>query len=443
MDKKETAINDFLKFKNDTLLSRDKAIEIYNFFKLNPEVAEHQFAIGLETLNVKNEYFWHIINTGIIKKLYQTNKSSTVKNSSKDIDETFEANLTKLRKEALSYKQKLNFERNNFNKKLKEIISLEDLNKELIQAIKQIPLKPVEYRIEPTKQNGKTGIICISDTHFNELIHTPTNKYDFEIASKRLKKLAQTAILHFTNNGITQVAVLFLGDLLNSDRRQNEYMNMVTNRSKAMVLAFYLLRQFVEELSIYFNLTIASVTGNESRVVGEEYDTSEEIATYNYDYTIHQFLKVAFEYHPNVKFIDGNFSEKIINISGQNVLITHGVALKTDLEKSVTQTFGRYGTNGVNVDYLFCGHLHSARIGDTCARCGSLCGSNSYSEGALNLNSRASQLIGIFYTNKTRNIMNVDLQNTDEIEGYKIIKELEEYNAKSINKKQKFLIHEI
>ncbi len=50
-------------------------------------------------------------------------------------------------------------------------------------------------------ENG-VGVVVISDTHFNELISTPVNKYDFEIASKRLKKLAEISKKTFEQNNI-------------------------------------------------------------------------------------------------------------------------------------------------------------------------------------------------------------------------------------------------
>lgn len=424
-------------FKEVSGISRDKCIDIYNQFKASDEIYSVRILVSGQTVEIKREDFWNYINTTDIREVYSTGYTKISK------DQEFETEMTKLRQEKLRSSDKLRFERNAFNKNLRELNALEDLNKELIESIKKLPKNIKQNKKVILDTNSGVGVVVISDTHFNELIDTPTNKYDFEIASKRLRKLALTAIEHFKKNDVNKVVVTLLGDLLNSDRRQSEYMNMATNRSKAMVLAFYLLRQFIQELSENFYLTVTSVTGNESRVVGEDFDTSDELATYNYDYTIHQFLKLYFEDNDMVQFIDGNFGEKIVNINGQNVLLTHGVALKNDLEKSVSQMFGRYGMNGINVDYLFCGHLHSARIGDTCSRCGSLCGSNSYSEGALNLNSRASQLIGIFYDNNSRNIMNVDLQNTDNINGYDIIEELESYNAKSVNKKNKFLVHNI
>ena len=123
--------------------------------------------------------------------------------------------------------------------------------------------------------------------------------------------------------------------------------------------------------------------------------------------------------------------------------MTHGTSFTKDIEKSVQQTFGRYASNGITLDYLFCGHLHSARIGDMYARTGSMCGGNSYSEGALNLNSRASELIGIFYPDKSNSVARIDLQDTYDIEGYNIVEELEKYNVKSSSKKEKFLVHNL
>lgn len=439
---REQAIESLKTWKEESGIFRDRTLEIYNYFKNNIDADCYVFLDkNGENKTIKHDEFWDYISTYDIRKTYER---KYVNQDFEDVLSTLDN--TKLRKETLNYKQKLNYERNAFNKSLKELNTLEELNKELIENIKKIPKVNIKDTDRCFNMNSNIGVgaIVLSDLHFNELIDIVGNKYDFEVASKRLKKLAQSAIKTFKSQNISKVVILFLGDLLNSDRRQAEVFNMATNRSKAMVLAFHLLRQFIEEISSqFYSITIASVCGNESRVVGEEFDTSDILATYNYDYSIHQFLKVAFEKNDKVKFIDGDFGEKVININNSNVLILHGVNLGKDIEKSVQQTFGRYSSKGINLDYLFHGHLHSSRIGDTYARCGSLCGSNSYSEGALNLTSRASQLIGIFYPDKTNSIMRIDLQDVDNIEGYNIIDELVEYNIKSETKKRKFLIHNI
>ena len=435
---KENAIKKLANFKNEYLVSRDRLLEIFTYFKFNPNEKKYTTIINNAQVTINNEEFWSIINTTDIRNLCKKPKEQS------EIDVSDEqatpTDYTKLRKECVTAKHKLNFERNLFNKKLKEISSLEELNKELINALKK--LKPTEIKKHQFSEVAEgVGVIILSDTHFNELIDIPSNKYDFEIASKRLHKLSCVAKKHFKTNNIQKVAILGLGDFLNSDRRQSEYMNMATNRSRAVVLAYHLLKQFILDINSEFDVSIAFQSGNESRVVGEEFDTSEEIATYNYDFTLFNMLKISLG--DTVTFIDGSFGEKVININNSNVLISHGINIKSDIEKSVAQTFGRYANMGINLDYMFVGHMHSSRVGDTYARCGSLCGGNSFSEGALNLTSKASQLIGIFYPDKSNNIMKVDLQNVEGINGYDIIKELESYNAKSVSKKSKFLIHSI
>lgn len=350
---------------------------------------------------------------------------------------------TSLLKQKLKAQDKLNYHSRAFTKSLREINALEELNQELINSLKVLQPEIKTAEIPTGNNEDGVGVICLSDLHLNELIDIPSNKYDFEVASKRLQKLATLSIKRFKDQGLNKVVVCFLGDQLNSDRRMSEVFNMATNRSKACVLAFYLLKQFLEDLLKYFRITIASVTGNESRVVGDEYCTSDLLATYNYDYTLEQMLRIYFDNNPNVSFVDGEYGEKVISINGSNVLLSHGVNIGADIEKSVAQTFGRYAGMGVTIDYFFFGHKHSSRIGDTYARSSSLCGANSYSEGTLNLTSRASQLIGVFYPDKTNIISKIDLQNTDGYNGYDVKKELEAYNIKSTSKMIKALIHNI
>lgn len=438
MDRKY-AIEELKKFKNYSGISRDKCIEIYNLFKMSPTTFKVAIPHHGELIDIERDEFWDYIKTSDIREVYSTGFIQSLDGECNNEPED-EETLLKLRKQKLAIQDKLNFERKINNKSLRNLNTLEELNKEIIDKLNKLPKVEIN-RKDIVSSNGSVGIIAIGDVHANELIDTPKNKYDFEILSKRFKKLAIHAKNYFKQNGVNTVVVMLLGDLLNSDRRVSEVFNMATNRSCAVVLLFHVLRQFLMDISEFCNITVASVSGNESRVIGDEFDTSDILATYNYDYTLHEFLKVAFEKDERIKFIDGNFAEKVINIAGSNVLMTHGTSFTKDIEKSVQQTFGRYASNGITLDYLFCGHLHSARIGDMYARTGSMCGGNSYSEGALNLNSRASELIGIFYPDKSNTVSRVDLQDTYNIEGYNIIEELEKYNVKSSSKKEKFLVH--
>lgn len=328
-------------------------------------------------------------------------------------------------------------ERKSFREYTRISNALEEYNKSILENLSL--LKP--FTIKHQKINNKAvGVIQLSDIHFNELIDIDGNKYDFEVASKRLKLLATKAKQYF--KGISNILIAFTGDILNNDVILDKLLNQATNRAKATNLAFHILEQFICDLNQDFNITVAGVTGNEGRAK-KELGFSEILATDNYDYAIISMLKVAFR-DSNVNFVEGNHSEQVINIAGNNILLLHGLSIKGDIEKSVQGIIGKYATRGTIIDYVFIGHIHSARIGDWYARSSSMCGANAYSDYALGLISRASQNLAIFYDNKSHDVFKIDLQNTDNIEGYEIISQLIAYNAKSLDKcKEKVLIHQI
>ena len=238
--------------------------------------------------------------------------------------------------------------------------------------------------------------------------------------------------MYFKSQSITNVLLVQSGDLLNSDRRLDELLSMATNRAKATFLAVDIFQQVILELNQHFNLSVASVTGNESRVK-DNWGWSTMLTSDNYDYTIFQTLRYIFK-NSNVNFIDGDPTELVVEVAGQNLLILHGNgAIKGGLDKSVTQLMGRYKARGIGIDYVIFGHVHSARVGDNFSRSSSMVGANDYSEKALNLAGRASQNCYIFYDNGNRDGVKIDLQNYDD-DMYDIDKSLEAYNAKSHDK---------
>ena len=316
--------------------------------------------------------------------------------------------------------------------------AIEEYTKNLHEIFKNNPLSQCNI-VDRENNTESCGIVHVSDIHFNELISLPNNKYDFNIASARLKHLADKATQYFSAMGISNVLVAFTGDLMNSDRRIDELLNQATNRSKATFLAVDILQQFLLQLASRFNVSTTYVTGNESRVK-EDWGWSDNIASDNYDFTIFNILKVAFrESHLPISFIDPHKqTETVVSVAGQNVLLIHGNgSISAKVEQSVNQIMGRYSNKGVPISYVILGHLHSARIGDLYARSSSVAGSNDYSEQGLNLSSRASQNLYLFYSDGNRDGIKVDLQNVNTDNRYNIDKTLAEYNAKSHDKLHK------
>ena len=336
----------------------------------------------------------------------------------------------KLAKQKQSYQDLNRIERKTFREYARVENAVAKYNSELKKIFDKYKLSTLTKSHERT--SSACGVIQFSDVHFNELIDLEHNQYDFSVASKRCKYFVKRAISFFKSQNVSNILMAQTGDLLNSDRRLDELLSMATNRAKATFLVVDIFQQIILELNKHFNVSIASVTGNESRVK-RDWGWSKMLASDNYDFTIFKTLEYIFK-DSDINFINGDPTELVVEVAGQNLLMLHGNgSIKKGLDTSVVQLMGRYKARGINVDYVIFGHIHSARVGDTFSRSSSMVGANDYSEKALNLAGRASQNCYIFYENGNRDGIKIDLQHYEN-DMYNIDKSLEAYNAKSHDK---------
>jgi len=349
----------------------------------------------------------------------------------------------KLAKERQHYMDSNRIERKTFRNYARIENAISEYNKELIKVIKENNMEcgAVEHR--KPGANNPVGILHLTDTHFNELVDLEFNKYDFTIASKRCEKFVTRAIEYFKVADVGNVLFAMTGDMLNSDRKLDELLNQATNRSKATFLATHIIKHMILHLNKYFNIDVVAVTGNESRVKDDIY-YSDIIATDNYDFTIFNILRIMFDGCGGVTFIiPDDYSEQVISVNNNNILLLHGTQIKAKAEESVQKIKGKYSSRGINIRYVIFGHLHSCRIGDTYARGSSVVGANVYSYLDLQLESRASQNIYIVEKDGSIDSIKIDLQNTDGYDGYNINKEIESYNIKSADRiKNKYTVLE-
>lgn len=337
----------------------------------------------------------------------------------------------RLEKKSQKFRDSNRVERKSFREYARLDNAVAEYNKELVKVLDKHNLSKFTLK-HKSYGNDAAGIFHLTDTHFNELVSLTINKYDFEIAAKRCKLFVEEARDYFKLKNIRNVLFAMTGDLLNSDRRLDELLNEATNRSKATFLATRIIELMILDLNKDFNLTVANVTGNESRVQ-KDIAWSNLLATDNYDFTIFNILSYLFKGSRGVYFVDNaDPMEQVVRIADKNILLIHGHQLaKSKMERAIQEIKGKYAARGILISFVISGHLHSARLGDVYARGSSLVGANDYSERGLQLTSRASQNIHIIYSNDRIDSIKIDLQDTKNVEGYNIEKELVAYNAKS------------
>lgn len=277
-------------------------------------------------------------------------------------------------------------------------------------------------------------VVHLSDNHFNELVNLPTNRFDFEVAAKRLALLAQKTKLIGKAYGAERVVVFFGGDLMNSDRRLDELLAMSTNRARATLLAVHLYKQFLSDLRSEFFVDCFGITGNESRVK-DDLGWVDVVATDSYDFTIYAMLQAVFEANDDkgMRFHDFQANEVVFSVHSQTFLGIHGHQINATDQKKVQAMVGKYSAKGINITHILCGHIHSSLVSDYVSRNASLVGSNAYSEEALGFMSKSAQNIHVV-TKQGLDGIKCDLQNVEGVEGYAIIDKLAAYNAKSADK---------
>ena len=336
----------------------------------------------------------------------------------------------RLAKQKQKFQDLNRIERKSFREDSRQENALVEYNTEIIKLLKRESLKT---KLCKKKHNTEAAIVVqIADTHFNELVELESNKYDFDIASKRLQKYAYKVKEYVKFHKANKVLIAITGDLINSDRRLDELMAAATNRAMATFLGVHLLKHFILDINEIAEVQVCCVTGNESRV-NQELGWVNLVSSDNYDFTIFEMLRLLL---PDINFLRGDALELVVEINGKNMLVIHGHQLSKMDSNVVGKVISKYSAKGVIIDFIICGHLHETMIRDNIARSASLVGSNAYSENALNLSGTAAQNIYCF-TDDGRHDIRIDLQETNGWDGYDIKEELFAYNAKSAQKTHK------
>ena len=309
-------------------------------------------------------------------------------------------------------------------------------NEAIVNELKAIggSLRGCERRSGPLDPDASVLVVHLSDNHFNELVNLPSNRFDFHVAAKRLQLLAQKVKLQGKAYGAERVVVFFGGDLMNSDRRLDELLAMSTNRARATMLAVHIYKQFLMDLRADFFVDCFGVTGNESRAK-ENLGWVDVVATDSYDFTIYAMLQAIFEASDDrgMRFHEFQANEVIFSIHNETFLGVHGHQVNATDQKKVQAIIGKFAAKGVKITHVLCGHIHATVISDYVSRNSSLVGSNAYSEEALGFVSKAAQNVHIV-TPQGLDGFKCDLQNTDGVDGYDIVEQLEAYNARSADK---------
>jgi len=249
---------------------------------------------------------------------------------------------------------------------------------------------PTDLQITVRKNNTqKTAIITCSDWHIGECFNNEWGNYSSEIARDRISEYASKAIQRCHSEGVTNVIIAGLGDLVSGNIHRSIAVTNRENVIQQIMLASELMLGFVKAfLTKGFFVTFTNICGNHSRMDKKD----EAIKDERMDNLIGWFVSTHLDGYSNFTYVKPN-DTTFAEIGGY--WFVHGD----------NDSFSKSGLSnlvlakGYKPTAIFMGHLHSFAVDDCydvkICRGGSLCGSGNDYTIEKRLKGKPTQLMAI------------------------------------------------
>ena len=261
------------------------------------------------------------------------------------------------KRELQKAKIKLQTEKLEYNKWLREEARDELIAEKIITAIKQTnPLTMPQPII--VDQPSRSAILAFGDEHFaaeftiyglhGEII----NSYNPEIFEQRMWDLFYQTIDIIQKENLTTLNVFALGDFTDGILRCSQLMKLRYGVVEGTVKYANFIANWLNELTKYVKVKYQMVYGNHSelRMLGQPKGTFKEENTGMF---VREMIKAQLENNPNFEMIINPTGLIFDNIEGFNVLGIHGEV--RNMENAIKDFSNTYNTN---IHILIGGHMH-------------------------------------------------------------------------------------
>lgn len=246
--------------------------------------------------------------------------------------------------------------KNSVNRGLRDQARVDVMKETMIEAVNLLgDLPPVNSSyINPNPNTEIDAVLMLSDLHIGVLCDNFYNKYDTNIASKRLSKLATDVAQYCKMFNVYRLNVVNLGDLIHGIIHTSARIEAQTDAVTQVMIAGELLSQFLNLISqVAPVVTYRSCSDNHSRLNANK---NEAIENENCGRLIDWFLAERLKNTP-VKFCNDNIDYslgKFQLLNGKKVMFAHGH------HDSINRSFESFiGASREFIDIGLLGHYHS------------------------------------------------------------------------------------
>ena len=268
------------------------------------------------------------------------------------------------RRELEKERKKLQTEKIEYNRWLREEAREELIAEHISDAIRELPKLDVPNIIVPN-QNTRTGILAFADPHYGKdlcikgLFGETLNEYSPEIFEQRMWNLLSQTVQICNKEGFNELNVYDLGDEIEGCLRVAALMKLRYGVIESTVRYGHFITEWLNELTKHVRVKYQMVKDSnhcQLRMLGEPKNTFKDE---NISYIIADKIMDRLSDNPNFEFAQNPTGYIFDQVAGYNVFGYHGEGKA--LEQAI-KDFSR--TYKVNIDYLIGGHKHHKLSGN-------------------------------------------------------------------------------
>lgn len=310
-----------------------------------------------EVLNAGLGYDW---GESAYRKKYQSFSTMYNDNQSRFTGDSHVDELRLAKRELQEERVKLQTEKTEYNKWLREHARDALMSEKVAAAIGELePLKPPT--IVPYEPRRQQGILVFGDEHYGtefkiyDLDGGILNEYSPEIFERRMWELLKKTISICEKEGLSSIKVFSMGDVIDGLLRVNQMARLRYGVVDSAVKYGRFIASWLNELTQHVCVEFQMVDGNHSelRMLGQPKGSFPED---NMGKVVREIITAYLGLNPNFVMKQNPTGLIFDQCCGLNILGVHGEV--KNIEEALKDFAHTYNKN---IDVLLAGHLHHSR----------------------------------------------------------------------------------
>lgn len=248
---------------------------------------------------------------------------------------------------------KLRDQKREYNQMIYKEARFDNLKSQIQEAIRELSkLKPLSPpSISPPHLTNKKAIALWSDWHVGSEFKNSLNTYNIDTFRERLSELIAKTIAYSHNNGINEIVIANLGDIIHGAIHVSARVQSGEDVINQIQIAAESVAEALAELANHHQkVKFINIIGNHSRLISNKH---ESIFRENLEYLIPWFLETRLKAYKNIEIVKDTDGIYIEEIEGEKHIFVHG-----DLDSAYTSAKNLPQILGFVPKYIYSGHIH-------------------------------------------------------------------------------------